>query len=146
PVDVDGEERVVLVHEVTRDAARALDVPALTGALRRALAEEHDLRPHAIVLIPTLTLPPPPSGQVRGRAGRARFLAGELDVLGEWRAPVPAEAPAPVPAAGGERTARKTAREIAAFLRAAIAGRTGLPDAEIDDREPFVAFGLDSVQ
>ena len=75
-VDVDGEERLVVVQEVERGATAAAE--ELLRGIRRAVAETHDAAPHAIALLPHGTLPKTSSGKVRRRAAREAWLAGTL--------------------------------------------------------------------
>ncbi len=74
-----GGQRLVLVHEVSRDGernyARALE------AARAAVLAEHDLALHTILLVRGGTVPKTSSGKVQRRACRSAFLAGELKEL-----------------------------------------------------------------
>jgi len=90
-VDVNGEERVVATAEVERnfifaqkqnggaDAARARQ--ELITAVRRAVAEQHDVRLHALVLLKTGHIPKTSSGKIQRHACRAGYLTGTLDVI-----------------------------------------------------------------
>lgn len=82
--DLDGQECLVVVHEARR--SKRYDLQDALVEIRRELAEEHDLTPHAVVLIPGGTLPKTSSGKTRRRACRELFLEGRLPVLAEWRA------------------------------------------------------------
>ncbi|HET9186236.1 MAG TPA: fatty acyl-AMP ligase, partial [Solirubrobacterales bacterium] len=81
-VDVDGEERLVIVHEVERSWRRELD--GVADALRRTVAEEHEVPVHAVALINPGALPKTSSGKVRRRSCREDFLTGRLEVLAGW--------------------------------------------------------------
>ena len=94
---VEVEERLVLVAELERryqperhqlnGAARShpngrpLDVEEVTRAIRRAVAEEHDVRVHTVVLLRAGSIAKTPSGKVQRRACKASFLRGTLDQL-----------------------------------------------------------------
>jgi acyl-coenzyme A synthetase/AMP-(fatty) acid ligase len=58
-----------------------LDVGAMVRAIRRAVAEEHDVRVHAAVLLRAGSLPKTPSGKVQRNACQAGFLNGTLATL-----------------------------------------------------------------
>lgn len=91
---VDGEEAVVVVHEVT--AAGRAEPAAVLAAARRAVTEEVDADPHAVVLVEPRTIPKTSSGKIQRGACRDAFLAGELRVVAEWRGePRPAAADEP---------------------------------------------------
>jgi acyl-CoA synthetase (AMP-forming)/AMP-acid ligase II len=79
-VELDGEERLVVLQEVRRHGRTALDVPSILEDVREAVAAEHGLRVHALVLIRTGRLPRTTSGKVRRRACRERLHDGTLDV------------------------------------------------------------------
>ncbi len=80
-VEDEGQERLVIAVEVRRerrhDDAGALG-PRVTAAIRRAVAESHDIQVHRIVLLEQGTLPKTSSGKLQRHACRAGFLAREL--------------------------------------------------------------------
>jgi acyl-CoA synthetase (AMP-forming)/AMP-acid ligase II len=97
-----NEERLIIAAEVDRRyqsglhdgrnaqgmEARApangrspLDVDAVVRAIRRAVAEEHDMRAHAVVLLRAGSIPRTPSGKVQRRVCKASFLNGTLGQL-----------------------------------------------------------------
>lgn len=85
-IDVHGEEALVVIQEVDR-AHRDLDLNEVTRCIRRAIADEHEINPHAIVLIRHASLPITTSGKVQRSFARRLYLAGDLKVLEEWVAP-----------------------------------------------------------
>ena len=89
-VEVEGEERLVVVQEVERDAERRwagdpAGFQAAVEAARRAVAAEHEAALHAVALVRTATVPKTSSGKIRRRSCREDFLAGRLELVGEWR-------------------------------------------------------------
>jgi amino acid adenylation domain-containing protein len=83
-VEIDGEERVVVVQEVLRP--RKLDLEQLTQQVRAAVIEEHELPLAAVVFIQSGSMPKTSSGKVQRQACKQMFLADELLVLAQWRA------------------------------------------------------------
>lgn len=83
-VEVDGRERLVVVNEVLRPRRWNLD--EVLRAIRRELAEDQELSPHAVALIPAGSLPKTSSGKTRRSRCRELFLRGELATLAVWRA------------------------------------------------------------
>src|SRR6202035_4988479 len=81
-VDSDGEERLVVVYEVDRHAARPGEIAA---AIRQVIAEEHEGPAWEVVLVPTGGGPRTTSGKVQRRACRDLYLSGKLRVLGASR-------------------------------------------------------------
>lgn len=98
-VEVNGEERLAVVQEV--DFRQKPDEKVL-GAIRLAVAREHELELHAVVLIRPGTLPKTSSGKIQRRLCRSKFLANDLEKMAEWPA-------GPIPG-----TALKTAPELLA--------------------------------
>lgn len=79
-LDIESEERLVLVQELQRSAYRRFDTGRLIGDIRAAVAAEHTLGVHAVVLIKTASLPRTTSGKVRRRACREQLRNGTLQV------------------------------------------------------------------
>ncbi|HVT15727.1 MAG TPA: amino acid adenylation domain-containing protein, partial [Thermoanaerobaculia bacterium] len=82
-VEVEGEERLVVVQEV--GPGSAADLAAVAAAIRQAVAEEHEARLSALVLVKPGEVPKTTSGKLRRGACRELFLSGGLRALGEWR-------------------------------------------------------------
>ncbi len=76
-VDGDGEEQLVLVHEVDRHAAEE-SYHEIIAAVRGAISQEHQLQTRDIVLVKRGVIPVTSSGKVQRNACRARWLAREL--------------------------------------------------------------------
>jgi acyl-CoA synthetase (AMP-forming)/AMP-acid ligase II len=83
-IDVDGVERLVVLHEVERQAEAELK--ALASTMRGRLADEHGLSAYSLAFIAARSLPKTSSGKVARRAGRADYLSGRLPIIGERRA------------------------------------------------------------
>lgn len=78
-----GAEALVLVQEVERTARSRLDVPEISGALRKAVVAEHELHLSTVILIRTGTLPKTSSGKVQRGLTRRQYLDGSLQVLAD---------------------------------------------------------------
>ncbi|MCB0718648.1 MAG: aminotransferase class I/II-fold pyridoxal phosphate-dependent enzyme [Bacteroidetes bacterium] len=81
-IDVDGEEQLAVVTEVTRTAMRDLDADAVSAAIRKAISTAHELYAHTIVLIKTGSLPKTTSGKIQRRKCRQDLLTGSLLIVG----------------------------------------------------------------
>jgi acyl-CoA synthetase (AMP-forming)/AMP-acid ligase II/acyl carrier protein len=139
-VDVGGDERLVIVQEVDR-VHRHGAMDDVFAAIRRAVTEEHEVEPWAIVLIRPATVRKTSSGKIQRLASRADFLAGNLSVVAEWRKPEVREE-----AMAGPAGAPRTEADIAGWLLARLARESGIEAEEIDLGQPFAAFGLDSAR
>jgi acyl-CoA synthetase (AMP-forming)/AMP-acid ligase II len=100
-VEGTGEEQLIIAAEVDPRYARTvrtlpdgegrahpngrlpLDVEAVVRAIRRAAAEEHDVRVHTVVLLRAGRIPKTTSGKVQRHACKAGFLNGTLERFGE---------------------------------------------------------------
>ena len=80
-VDIDGEERLVVVQEIHKMAIGLFDPAWAAAMILQAVADAHGLRPHEIVIVHPFGVPKTTSGKVRRRACRSAYLAGELPVL-----------------------------------------------------------------
>jgi acyl-CoA synthetase (AMP-forming)/AMP-acid ligase II len=95
-VEIDDGEQLVIVAEVESHPRLATfrkngevgvrrrelpDTRAITRAIRRAVAEEHDVRAHAVALIQPGSIPKTSSGKLQRHACRAAFLNGSLATL-----------------------------------------------------------------
>ena len=141
-VEADGEERLVVVNEISRRALKDADTDAIFAAIRSAVADEHGLRADAIVLIHPASLPKTSSGKIMRRACRARFLAGELDAVASWRHDRSADDARHVI---GATANRPDEAEIRRWLRTRVAGLAGLPEVAIIPGEPLSYYGINSM-
>ena len=94
----DGEEQLIVVHQFDRQF-RGANMDDIVRAIRRAIVEQHELDPHAIVLIRQTSLPITSSGKVQRNLCREQYLAGELKVVHRWTNPAPKAAAAKTPVA-----------------------------------------------
>ena len=151
-VEVDGEEKLVVTPEIKRTLLRRLNVDEVTGAIRRAIAENHELQVYAIVLLKTGSIPKTSSGKIQRHACKAGYLAGNLTSVGEFALgsahALPAEnftSPAKDKKLFARDKSSQKQLEIQNWLRANLADRLGIPTSAIDVNEPFASTGLSSV-
>ena len=150
-VEVDGEERLVIVHEL---ADRSSADPAerareAIARIRKWVAEQHELAAQAVVLLVPGSIPKTSSGKIQRHACRAAFLDGSLDVLQEWREgalasglesadQVAAEEPVPPAGTGAEAMLK--------WLSSYLSRALGLPRGGLDPDVPLTQYGLDSLR
>ena len=82
-LEVAGEERLGLAQEL--DFRQDPDLDQVAQAIRRAVAEEHEVTIEVLALLRPGQVPQTTSGKVQRRACRDRLLAGELEVVEQWR-------------------------------------------------------------
>ncbi|BAB74377.1 AMP-binding protein [Anabaena sp. FACHB-709] len=83
-VEVDGEERLVVVQEVERSSWRRLDEDGIIAAIRGAVSCEFGLQVYGICLLKPGSIPKTSSGKVQRFACREGFVCGGLDVVFGW--------------------------------------------------------------
>ncbi len=96
-IEIDSEEKLVVVAEVShrhwnvrsatqsesgreRTAQPSLDASTIIRAIRRTVAENHDLTSHSIALLKRGSIPKTSSGKIQRRACREQFLDGKLRI------------------------------------------------------------------
>ncbi len=149
-VEIDGEERLVLVHEVEK--RRDQDLDGIAEAVRRAVAQEHEVQPYDVVLVRAGTVPKTSSGKVQRHAARTRYLAGKLAVLGRSR--LVAESSGADSREAGPRLTRvelealepaERSAALVAFLRERAAEALGISADAVEPDRPLTGMGLDSL-
>ncbi len=139
--DLGGEERLVVVAEAER--GREGELAEIAGAMRRAVAEEHDAQIHEVVLLPPGRLLKTSSGKIQRRACRSQYLSGELPAVGR-SALRAAEAPAAgLPEEGAEGAG--AGEGIESWLCERVARVFGLPPGSVGRDQPLTSLGIDSL-
>ncbi|HBE21592.1 MAG TPA: AMP-dependent synthetase [Cyanobacteria bacterium UBA11149] len=82
-IEVGGEEKLVILQEVER-RTQDVDFDTVIADIRQAVAEDHELTAYAVVLVKPGNILKTSSGKIQRRAGKASFLAGELEVVADW--------------------------------------------------------------
>jgi acyl-CoA synthetase (AMP-forming)/AMP-acid ligase II len=85
-VEIAGEEKLVVVVELDREympgRPAAIEPAKLAAAVRRAIAEEHAVQLHELVLIKPGYIPKTTSGKIQRHACRQGYLDGTLNRIG----------------------------------------------------------------
>ncbi|WP_161990348.1 type I polyketide synthase [Streptomyces alboflavus] len=129
-VEVDGAEQLVVAYEI--DGRRAADAPGLLARLRSSIADEHEVTPHAVVLLKRSTVHRTTSGKIQRQACRADFVGLGLKVVA---ASVTRDTP--VPSAPEERRGQPVGAVVEEVLRAYV------PDVSGAATRTFADLGLD---
>ncbi|MDC0832902.1 beta-ketoacyl synthase N-terminal-like domain-containing protein [Geitlerinema sp. CS-897] len=83
-VDVNGRERLVVAQELERTYLRHPELDSIIIAVRQAIAQNHDLPVHAVLLLRTASIPKTSSGKIQRQACRQGFLNRTLNIVREW--------------------------------------------------------------
>jgi amino acid adenylation domain-containing protein len=136
-VEREGEERLAVVVEVHREYRQSgtAEIAEIVAAIRRAVADEHEVAPDAVVLLKPATLPKTSSGKIQRHACRAGYLAGRLAAIASWTAVGDIDETAP-----GEDD------DLVHWLATEVARRSGMPPGSaVDPRQSIASHALDSL-
>ncbi|MAT97570.1 MAG: hypothetical protein CL608_10545 [Anaerolineaceae bacterium] len=152
-IEVDGEEKLFLVHEVKRSHRRT-DIAEAAPILRQAIAEEHDLQLYGVILVQPRAIPKTSSGKIQRGKTRDLYLAGDIKIIGE---DVPefqtaaASTTMPLPEISAEKilalpTGTEQAKAVANYLQHQVASLLRQPVEQIKPERPLASYGLDSLK
>jgi amino acid adenylation domain-containing protein len=137
----DGAEQLVVVQEVAHRHRGEMN-PVL-DAIREAVAVEHEVKVSTVLLTKAGSIPKTSSGKIRRSDCRQMFLAGDFEVVAEWREGDDIAAPAATPAA--TMAARpESAESIEVWLVSHLARKLGVEPSRINPAQPIVRYGVDS--
>ncbi len=150
-VEVEGEEKLVIVQELDRHA-RPEEAPAIIAAIRQAVVEQHELQVYTVVLIRVGTIPRTSSFKIQRRACRNQFLDGSLtviasDTLETQPAPETPQRQENLIGAALDAIQDPAARQtlLTIYLQEQAAAILHISAAQVDLQQPLNAFGLDSM-
>jgi acyl carrier protein len=151
-VEVAGEERLVVVHEIERQYRRE-NLEDVARAVRQAVAEEHQLQVHAVVLSRPGGVPKTSSGKIQRHVCKAEFLAGapralkidvvdfpggegdevgDDDLVDQWFPSVDSE--------------QELQSSLERSLQRQVAQVLGIKRERVPLRQPLTMLGLDSLK
>ncbi|MGL5079194.1 MAG: fatty acyl-AMP ligase, partial [Waterburya sp.] len=84
-VEVNGEEQLVIAHEINRADLRNLNAEEVIGAIRLAVGEQNLANVFAVALLKTGSIPKTSSGKIQRRACQSMFLDGSLSTVAQWQ-------------------------------------------------------------
>ncbi len=84
-IDVNGEEQLVIAHEINRTNLRKLNAEEVVGAIRLAVGEQNMANVFAVALLKTGSIPKTSSGKIQRRACQSMFLNGSLNTVAQWQ-------------------------------------------------------------
>lgn len=140
-IDIGGKEGLVIVQEVERMPCP--DFKETIDSICDAVITNHEIRPHAVVLVRAGQVPKTSSGKIRRRECRQRFIDGSLSPLAEWRATDTSSQPLEVIP---QSITAQNSEQIQVWLSALFAAQFGISHDKIDPGQPIARYGLDSLQ
>ena len=82
-IETDAKQALFVVNEVERSVLRDVPVREIAGAVRASVSLAHGLHVTGVVLLKTAGVPKTSSGKIQRRLTRARYMSGELRIVGE---------------------------------------------------------------
>ena len=137
-MEVDGEERLAVVHESR--PRRQTDFDELVRAIRHAIAREHGVNVSTVAIVKPGAVPVTTSGKIQRRACRQALLANSLELLKVWQEST-TEFDEDSLLAGPPWDATA----IQSWLQSQIASRLLLAIDEVAVDRPIGEYGLDSL-
>lgn len=141
-IDLAGEERLVVVQELVRHYK--VDLDKVIFAIREAVAETHGVQLFGLQLIKPHNVPKTSSGKIQRHAARKLFLDGGFDVERAWRAELDQKNKSEPPRLESTDNL-ELARSLETWLVCRLSNLLQIPPDEIDVRQPFSRYGLDSL-
>ena len=130
-VDVDGEERLVVAQELSREFRDNFDEDKIRGDVVEAISAVHQVRLYALVLIAHGTIPKTSSGKIQRRACRVAYLDGKFALVGK-----------PKSSDGGEGTLSR--RELATARVSQLRSPT-ISDERLRRAQQLHAFAISGI-
>jgi amino acid adenylation domain-containing protein len=152
-VTVEDEERLVIAYELQREQRHA-SAQSIAAAMRRAVAEQHELSLYGVVLLKPGSIPKTSSGKIQRQTCKERFLSGNLDIIASSMLDAPDAAPdrvepnSPPPITCQHILSlpqQQRHETIETFLREQIAQILKVAPLAVDARLPVNSLGLDSL-
>jgi amino acid adenylation domain-containing protein len=80
-IDVNNEERLVIIQEIERSHLRKLDTKELSNIVYKTIVTQHELVPYAIAFLKPMHLPKTSSGKVKRSLCRQKYLNNSFEFL-----------------------------------------------------------------
>lgn len=141
PVELKGEERLVIVQEVQRIFARNLDENEIFSSIRQAIAGEHEITVYAIELISPGSIPKTTSGKIKRAACKSDWLQGNLKRLATFKQDISDDTSPEI----SEEAINLSIDGLTNWLVLWLSKKTKTDIKDIDLEKPIMSYGLDSI-
>ncbi|GGJ42830.1 type I polyketide synthase [Deinococcus roseus] len=141
-IEEGAEEKLVVVQEIRRSSRKTFDAQQVLKQVQQAVAEQHGLQLHALVLLKPASIPLTSSGKIQRQASKHQHLQGRFDPLFVWSAP---QQPVLESSPGPDPVTLQPDLQVLHWLNIWLAEHTGLPAEQLDLHAPFAGLGLDSL-
>src|SRR5829696_10090536 len=138
-ITVEDEDRVVVAQEGDRRLVEA-DAESVIESIRGAVAQEHELFLHDVVLVRAGSIPKTSSGKIQRHACREGYLAGTLDAIARSVSKTIEDE-----FTGDEIDASERRKLVEDFLKDQSARILRFSRSRLNVHQSLVSFGLDSL-
>lgn len=152
-VEVNGEERLVIVQEVERSYLRFLNADEVMTMIRQVVSEQHELQVYAVLLLKPMSLPKTSSGKTQRHVCRTGFLNGNLNIVADWTENprskaefLHLDADIEILTQQIQLHCSSKKQQIHNWLVAKISQLLAIAPQDIDIYQPLSYYGIDSVQ
>jgi len=152
-VDTQGEERLVVVHELER-SSEPVNVEDVAGVIRQAIADCYELQAYAVVLVEPGSIPKTSSGKLQRHVCRSAFLNSELKEIGRSLLEI-SDASTTETSSSPESFIRKAVLAMESekertvllqlYLQQQVAQILRISPSSLDVQQPLTRLGLDSL-
>lgn len=84
-INIQGEERLVVVQEIKRQYMRQLNADEIIQSIRAHITAELGITAYAVVLIKPLTLAKTSSGKIMRLHTKSQYLNNQLQIIAQWQ-------------------------------------------------------------
>ena len=153
-VEIDGEERLIVVQEVERRFRRRLNTDVVSASIRQAVAENHELQVHTIVYLRPGKILKTSSGKIQRRANKQAFIDETHDVVDISSMQDNSGSNKEAIEAGMKLTRdewlalgdEEKEPRLIIYLKALVANEIGETMSKIKEDQSLMALGIDSLQ
>ena len=140
--EIEGQEHLIIVHEVERNYLRRLNVTEITTAVRKAVSEEFDLQVHTLLLLKTNSIFKTSSGKLQRQECCRAFIEGTLNVVGRHELKGSSDSQ---PKIEKLNPLFPSASIISQWLVDKLSTSLNLAPAEIEIDKPLAEYGMNSL-
>ena len=150
PVTAQGDEQLVIAAEIdVQKAKQPFDADVLAEEIRAAIAQNHEITPHAVVFLEPRTISKTSSGKLQRRAQRAAFIENTATEIARvvFGDAGPSSSETSFDSQrfeSGDLEERTAVVEL--YLRGLVGRAAGLPLQRVDPTTAIGRFGLDSLK
>ena len=141
-IDVDEEERLVVVQEVKRTHRSKIDPEKIFELVRGAIGSQHGLDVYAIALLRPASVLKTSSGKIQHRACKQAFLDEDLAVIAQWKS----DSGHPQINVEPSLCNRTVVADIKEWITQSVAQMLGTGRAAMKSDVPLGDLGLDSLK